>query len=140
MFRLGLLRYRVGMIWESLKGHRRTVDLFRRAMRRQRGAHAYLLIGPEGVGKRRFATGLAQCLFCERTSDAELEACGECAACRQVQAGTHPDLLAVSCPEGKRELPISLMIGDRDKRGKEGLCHEFVHASDDRLAADRRHR
>ena len=95
-------------------------------MRRQRGAHAYLFIGPEGIGKRLFATCLAQCLFCERTSEADLDACGECAACRQIQAGTHADLLTIACPEGKRELPISLMIGERDKRGKTGLCHELA--------------
>ena len=43
-----------------------------------------------------------------------------------MQAGTHPDLLNVACPEGKRELPIALMIGEREKRGKEGLCHELA--------------
>lgn len=113
-------------MWDELRGHQRLVELFRRAMARGRGAHAYLLIGPEGIGKRLFARMLAQCLFCERTTDAELEACGECPPCRQVLAGTHPDLLTVACPEGKRELPISLMIGERDKRGKEGLCHELA--------------
>jgi DNA polymerase III subunit delta' len=102
------------------------VELFRRAMQRGRGAHAYLLIGPEGIGKRLFAQTVAQCLLCERTSDADLQACGQCPACRQVRAGTHPDLLSISCPEGKRELPISLMVGEREKRGKEGLCHELA--------------
>jgi DNA polymerase-3 subunit delta' len=32
----------------------------------------------------------------------------------------------IACPEGKRELPISLMIGERDQRGREGLCHELA--------------
>ena len=114
------------MIWDDLRGHQPLIELFRRAMRRGRGAHAYLLIGPEGVGKRLFARRLAQCLFCEATADDELTACEQCPSCKQMRASTHADLLTVACPEGKRELPIALITGDRDKRGKEGLCHELA--------------
>ncbi len=99
--------------------------MFRRATQRGRLGHAYLFIGPDGIGKRLIARGIAQCLFCERCPDEELNACGECPACRQVMAGTHPDLLTVACPEGKRELPIELMVGDRENRGQAGLCHAF---------------
>ena len=35
-------------MWGNLRGHQRLIELFRRAIRRRRGAHAYLLIGPEG--------------------------------------------------------------------------------------------
>src|SRR5688572_4728736 len=102
------------MIWEQLRQHRPQVDMFRRAVGRERLGHAYLFIGPEGVGKRLVARGIAQSLFCERISENELDACGECPACRQVLAGTHPDLLTVACPEGKREIPIKLMVGEDD--------------------------
>jgi DNA polymerase-3 subunit delta' len=99
--------------------------MFRRAAQRGRLSHAYLFVGPDGIGKRLVARGIAQCLFCDRFPDEELNACCECPSCRQVLAGTHPDLLTVACPEGKRELPIELMVGDRDNRGQEGLCYEF---------------
>ncbi len=42
-----------------------------------------------------------------------------------MQAGTHPDFLAVGCPEGKSELPIELLVGSRENRGNEGLCHDL---------------
>lgn len=115
-------------MWQHLRGHQRLIELFRRAIRRHRGAHAYLLIGPEGIGKRLFARSVAQCLFCQRVPDEDLDACGECPSCRQMQAGTHPDLLEVGCPEGKRILPIALIAGDDEtgKRGKEGLCYELA--------------
>jgi len=113
-------------MWNQLRGHQPLIELFRRAIRRGRGAHAYLLIGPEGIGKRLFARLVAQSLFCERTPDEELEACGDCPSCRQMRASTHPDLLEVGCPEGKRELPIALIAGSDDKRGKEGLCYELA--------------
>ncbi|QDU41002.1 DNA polymerase III subunit tau [Maioricimonas rarisocia] len=99
--------------------------MFRRALQRGRTAHAYLLVGPDGIGKRQFAWVVAQCLFCRETDDAELSACGECPACKQVAAGSHPDLLTVGCPEGKKELPIEVMVGSRERRGREGLCHDL---------------
>jgi DNA polymerase III subunit delta' len=114
------------MIWESLTGHTAQIEMFRRAIQRGRTSHAYLLLGPEGIGKRLFAKTLAQCLFCERIPDEQLDACGECRACRQMLAGTHPDLLQVACPAGKRELPIELIAGPKENRGREGLCHDLA--------------
>lgn len=113
-------------MWGTLRGHERQRELFEQAYRRQRMAHAYLFVGPEGIGKRRFATALAQSLFCERRSADRLAACGECPSCIQVQAGTHPDLILLSRPEGKRELPVELIIGSSERRGREGLCHELA--------------
>ncbi|HUG91942.1 MAG TPA: hypothetical protein VML55_13975, partial [Planctomycetaceae bacterium] len=98
--------------------------MFRRALSRGRFSHAYLFAGPEGAGKRLFARTLAQCLFCQADQRAQaLEACGTCSACRQMQAGTHPDYLAVGCPDGKSALPIELFVGPPERRGREGLCH-----------------
>jgi DNA polymerase-3 subunit delta' len=100
--------------------------MFRRAVQRGRTAHAYVFVGPEGIGKRLVARNIAQCLFCERIPDAQLDACGECPSCKQVRAGTHPDLLTVACPEGKRELPIELIAGAKENRGREGLCRDLA--------------
>lgn len=53
--------------------------------------HAILLAGPAGLGKSQFARRLGASLVCARVG-AEGDACGECAACRQVRAGSHADL------------------------------------------------
>ncbi|MBM4077138.1 MAG: hypothetical protein FJ267_16020, partial [Planctomycetes bacterium] len=37
----------------------------------------------------------------------------------------HPDFLFVGCPEGKREIPIDAMVGSKEQRGREGLCHDL---------------
>jgi DNA polymerase-3 subunit delta' len=86
------------------------VEAFDRAVRRGRLAHAYLFVGPPGVGKRLFALELAKSLLCEsRPADGRLEGCDHCAACAQVEAGTHPDFYTASRPPETAEFPISLM-------------------------------
>jgi DNA polymerase III subunit delta' len=97
-----------------------------RAAERQRLTQAYLFVGPEGVGKQLFARNLAQCLLCHRRAGDALQACGECVSCRPFLAGNHPDFLSVERDPGKRELTVAKFIGDRDQRGKAGLCHDLA--------------
>lgn len=99
--------------------------MFRRAIARGRLGQGYLFVGSPGIGKRTFARRLAQCLFCERHDETELEACGECSACRMMAAGSHPDFFEIGCPEGKREMPVAALVGERDERGRAGLCYQF---------------
>ena len=113
------------MSWQRVLGHQRQQKMFANAVRRGRLGHAYLFAGPQGVGKKIFALELAQTLLCEQLDSTQFEACGECSGCRQVLSSTHPDLMQVSLPEGKTELPIDLFVGSADKRGREGLCHEL---------------
>jgi DNA polymerase-3 subunit delta' len=94
--------------WQRVQGHDAQVQAFTRARQRGRLAHAYLLVGPPGVGKRLFAEELAKALLCE-TPGNNLEACDHCVACTLVTAGTHPDFFAVGRPPGVNELPIELM-------------------------------
>lgn len=112
-------------IWDSLRGHEEQREMFRRTIRRGRLSQSYLFIGPEGVGKHQFARRLAQCLLCRNCADDPIEPCGRCSGCLPFLAGSHPDFLSVGCPEGKRELPIAMLVGSEDRRGQEGLCHDL---------------
>src|SRR5947209_6806254 len=71
--------------------------------------HAFLFVGPAGVGKRTLARKLAQALFCERARDAVLDPCEVCPSCLEVEAGNHPDLIEVERPEDRHELPIKVI-------------------------------
>lgn len=97
------------MSWKRVRGHDALVGAFARAVERGRLAHAYLFVGPPGVGKRLFAVELAKTLLCEKRSWDRFEACDRCPSCVQVAAGTHPDFLLATRPEDRHEWPIELM-------------------------------
>ena len=96
------------MAWSRIRGQSAALAAFHAAFDRGRLGQAYLLVGPDGVGKRLFATELAKALLCEKPP-AALVACDHCPACAQVTAGTHPDVLTLATPEGKHELPVEAM-------------------------------
>ena len=93
------------MAWERIRGHDAARDQLHTAYTRGRLAHAYLFVGPSGVGKRLFATEFAKALLCDRPP-ATLAACDACPSCAQVAAETHPDFFTVRTPEDKHELPV----------------------------------
>jgi DNA polymerase-3 subunit delta' len=110
------------MTWQGIRGHDEVASRFRTALSLGRLASTFLFVGPTGVGKRTFALKLAQSLLCEQSPEAKLEPCGHCPACKQVLAGTHPDIDLIGKPEEKSSIPIDLLIGEGDKRMREGLC------------------
>lgn len=114
------------MTWQEVEGHDALVEQFRQTLRRGRLASTFLFIGPAGIGKRTFALKLAQALLCEVSHEDDLDPCGHCPACQQVEARTHPDLILVSKPEDRSFIPVELFIGDREHRMREGLCHDIA--------------
>ncbi len=60
-----------------------------RAVERAHLAHAYLFVGPAGVGKRGTAYGLAMALDCPKEPGV---GCGTCDVCRRIEGGLHPDV------------------------------------------------
>lgn len=121
-------------MWDKIRGHQSQIELFRTAVRAGRLSQSYLLAGETGIGKKQFAITLAAGLFCQAADD-PIDACGNCPSCRQVIANTHPDLLRVGCPPDKKELPIELLAGSRERRGREGLCYDISLKP---MSADRR--
>ncbi len=113
------------MSWQGIYGHDELVERFRRCLGRGRLASTFLFVGPAGVGKRTFAVELARALLCETRREQELAACGECPACVQVAARSHPDLILVEKPADRNFIPVETFIGDRDHRMQVGLCHDI---------------
>lgn len=113
------------MTWHGIEGHDTTVEHFRRALLRGRLASSFLFVGPAGIGKRTFALRLAKALLCDQNDETEMDPCGVCSSCRQVDAGTHPDIIRIEKPKERAYIPIELLIGDRDHRMQQGLCHDI---------------
>ncbi len=119
------------MSWDRIRGHDAARTQLQTAFQRGRLAHAYLLVGPEGVGKHLFAIEFAKSLLCE-SPPAPLTACDRCPACIQVAAGTHPDLMTARRAEDENELSIEVMrelctnLGRKASRGtrKVGIVEE----------------
>ena len=90
------------------------VDFFLRATGSGRLAHAYLFLGPAGVGKASFARELARFLFC-KDRDSARDSCGVCRNCTRLRPEipvnelNFPDLHWFERPADKRDIPIELM-------------------------------
>jgi DNA polymerase-3 subunit delta' len=89
----------------SLIGHAQILGRLVRSLDNDELPHALLFTGPLGVGKSRAALLLAGYAAC---SSEATRPCGTCPSCRQVMAGTHPDLRIVALPPGKKEIGVDL--------------------------------
>lgn len=67
-------------------------------------AHAYLVQGDQGLGKRLFVEKFAIALLCLNKESAD--ACGECSVCQMAVSGSLPDLLIIEPEEGSRVIKI----------------------------------
>ena len=77
----------------ELVGQEHVVRALTNALDSGRVHHAFLFSGTRGVGKTTIARIFAKSLNCERGTSAE--PCGECNACRDIDAGRFIDLLEI---------------------------------------------
>lgn len=73
-------------------------------VRQDRLAHALLLSGPEGIGKRALALEMAARLLCLEPRDV---ACGACRSCQLLASGAHPELTRIHPEQGKHQIPVA---------------------------------
>ncbi|MFZ5451868.1 MAG: DNA polymerase III subunit delta' [Thermodesulfobacteriota bacterium] len=93
--------------FRDILGQERVLGHLRAAWKGGRLAHAYLFLGPEGVGRESVARALAAALNCTQPA-AEWDACGECPSCRRMAAGTHADFLVIRPTSEHRQPQIKI--------------------------------
>lgn len=85
------------MNFAAILGQGKALTLLNRALSSGRLAHAYLFVGPDGVGKTTCAAALAAVLLCCQPLDGR--ACMRCPGCLKYLSGNHPDFLRIR-PDG----------------------------------------
>ena len=107
---------------KDIVGHKDKVEHLLKAYKLGKLAHAYIFLGPQGIGKKSSALAFIKYVFCEDISYKESngDSCSVCAECRKVSAGNHPDLIMLE-PERSsikidmiRELKNNLHYGKYD--------------------------
>jgi DNA polymerase-3 subunit delta' len=87
----------------DIVGHENQLAALRQALEQERLHHAYVFLGPDGVGKRTIALALAKAVHClEMTRDF----CGRCANCSGIENHNHPDVRLLQPLPGKKDISI----------------------------------
>ena len=116
-------------------GHQWAVDLLAAHVAHGRERHAYLITGPQGVGRRTLALRFAQGLNCLKPPTPG-QPCRKCSACKRFEVMQHPDLMVVEAEhEGEvlridqvRELQHTLSLSPYEARYRVALILRFEEA------------
>ena len=92
------------MLWNIL-GHETAISFLKNHAKPGHTRHAYLITGPDGVGRETLALAFAKAINCQNPP-AEGEFCGKCLACRQINEQRYPDLMVLRVMEGSKDLKI----------------------------------
>lgn len=122
------------MNW-NLLGHEWAVNLLKEHVAQGGLRHAYLITGPEGVGRRTLGLRLAQAINCQNPP-APGEPCFQCRACRLIEQMQHPDIVVVQAEQKGgtlkvdqvRELQRRLSLAPYEARYRVAMLLRFEEA------------
>lgn len=99
------------VMWSRLVGQEAAVTALGEALGSDSPGHAWLFVGPEGVGRRLAASAFAAALNCASGG----MGCGACSSCAKVLRWTHADVHLIA-PEGQQIL-VDQIRGSATDRG-----------------------
>ncbi len=123
------------MSW-NLIGHEWAADILKKHIQKGNVSHAYLICGPDGIGRRSLALRFAQALTCPEAKETG-EPCQLCPTCQRIARMQHPDLFIVTVSENRKEILIEqvrslqhdLSLAPYEAPYRIGLLLDFQNAS-----------
>jgi len=90
--------------FNAIVGQRHPIKLLKTLIRNGTLPHAMLFTGDDGIGKRSTAMAFAMTCNCRALKSAfhphlyldAVDACGECAPCKKITGGHHPDIIHIA--------------------------------------------
>lgn len=123
------------MNW-NLIGHEPAVRLLKEHIKQGNLRQAYLLTGPQGIGKRTLALRIVQAVNCQQLAG-DGEPCYQCRSCQQIERMQHPDLSIIQAEQVAgslkvdqiRDLQRSLSLAPYEANYRAGILLRFEEAS-----------
>ena len=82
------------MSLKDIKAQDNAIAFLKNSIEGDKVSHAYMFVGPSGVGKKLAAVNFAKALNCLDLKDND--SCDKCAQCKKIDSGNHPDVLIFS--------------------------------------------
>jgi len=99
------------MFFNDIIGQPAAVNTFEQVLNSKRLSHAYIFLGPSGVGKFLFARTLAKILMCEsKSSEWKQKGCTSCRACKWIDKNCHPNLKITEVEKNKQKISIEAVL------------------------------
>ena len=99
------------MFFNDIIGQPAAVNIFRQVLDSSRLSHAYIFLGPSGVGKFLFARTLAKILMCEnKNADWTQKGDDSCRSCKWIDKNCHPNLKITEVAKGSQKISIDAVI------------------------------
>ena len=123
------------MDWDYV-GNDWAVKMLKQQAAQDSTRHAYILAGPQGIGKRTLALRFIQALNCPK-AEGNGEPCLECRSCRQIEAMQFSDMQVVEMLEDKSSIIIDqirqvqqfLSLTAYESKAKTALLVNFQNAN-----------
>ncbi len=104
--------------FKDVIGHENVIGHFKSSIERGKVAHAYLIHGEKGTGKKMLAGLFAKTLQCEAGGT---DPCGTCRSCLQCDSGNQPDVIWVT-----HDKPSVISVDDiRDQINKDIIVRPY---------------
>ena len=104
------------MTWDMI-GHEWAIQLLRGHIENNALRHAYLITGPDGIGKKTLSVRFIQAINCQESTEAGVP-CLACPTCKRLERMEHPDLFPVMLEENSKQISLIQAKYESEKKRK----------------------